>query len=307
MSDALDAFLDTALAARKPNHAAARLGGPLIKRAFFDRTLQGALVTKSNTSDLVTATDKAVEALVKAHILSVFPDHGFVGEETFDALAPSASTQEYVWVIDPVDGTTNFVHGFPFTCISIGLVKDGVSIVGVVLNPILNETYYAAKGTGAFLLDPEGVRHVLPLHGLKPWAGFEGSLVSTEYGYERDERLDSKLTSLTRILKAPTRGIRSLGSAALEACYTARGTFDLYWEAGVHMWDVAASAVIIEEAGGAIANFVPFSQNPDGSEFVDLKQRKFIFVRPIPGGREEAWKVVRQLRDHLETLEYQRD
>ncbi|TPX69507.1 hypothetical protein CcCBS67573_g06840 [Chytriomyces confervae] len=283
---------------------AARLAAPVIKAAFTNRSLQGILDLKSNTSDLVTATDKAVEQLLFAHLRQLHPTHSFIGEETYDN---AQLTNNYTWVIDPVDGTTNFVHGFPYTCVSVALVFEKRAVVGVVLNPILNETFYAAKGMGAWMIDSDGVKYALPLHGLKPWAGFARSLISTEYGYERDERLDSKLKSLTSVLKAPSRGVRSLGSAALEACYTARGTFDLYWEAGVHMWDVAAAAVIVEEAGGVMANFDPVVPEGCNEEFLDLAQRKFIVVRPMEGGKTEAWAVVNELRSHLETLEYARD
>ncbi|KAJ3014985.1 UNVERIFIED_CONTAM: hypothetical protein HDU68_012933 [Siphonaria sp. JEL0065] len=295
-------YLETAL-------EAARLAAPVIKSAFTNRSLQGVLDLKSNTSDIVTATDKAVEALVITHIKTKHPTHKFIGEETYDTTS-TVLTNEYTWVIDPVDGTTNFVHGFPYTCISIALVKDKTPIVGVVLNPILGETFYAAQGSGAFMIGMDGETYSLPLHasgGVKPWAGFSGSLLATEWGYERDERLDSKVESLVKVLKAPTRGIRSLGSAALEACYVARGTFDAYWEAGVHMWDVAAAAVIIHESGGAIANFVPVAGENGESEFLDLKQRKFIFVRAVEGGREKVKEVVELIRSQLGELDYSSD
>ena len=141
------------------------------------------------------------------HIKSVYPTHRFIGEETYsDTSVSSELTDEYTWVIDPVDGTTNFVHGFPFTCVSIALVLNKMPVVGVVYNPIMNEMYTAAKDGGAWMLDSEGTQHSLPLHGAgeKPWTGFEGALVSTEYGYERDEKLDSKVSSLVKVLKAPT-------------------------------------------------------------------------------------------------------
>ncbi|ORY45140.1 inositol monophosphatase [Rhizoclosmatium globosum] len=267
-------FLATAL-------EAARKAGPVIKAAFLNRTLQGTLDLKSNTSDLVTATDKAVEALVFAHIREKYPDHKFIGEETYDG-ATTELTNDLTWCVDPVDGTTNFVHGFPYVCISIALLKNAQAVVGVVLNPILGECFYAAEGSGAFMEAMDGTVHSLPLYGVQPWKGLSASLVATEWGYERDARLDSKLKTLDSVLKAPTRGVRSLGSAALEACYVARGTFDLYWEAGVHMWDVAAAAIIIRESGGEIANFVVV-RDESGKEVLDLKQRKFLFVRAVEG------------------------
>ncbi|KAI9310396.1 hypothetical protein BDR26DRAFT_1017542 [Obelidium mucronatum] len=292
-------FLATAL-------EAARLAAPIIKSAFTNRSLQGSLDLKSNTSDLVTATDKAVEELVIRHIKAKHPEHKFIGEETYDNTS-TVLTNDYTWVIDPVDGTTNFVHGFPYVCVSIALVKDKSSIVGVVLNPILGETFYAAQGSGAYMIGMDGEAVKLPLHGVKPWAGFSGSLLATEYGYERDHRLDSKVTSLVKVLKAPTRGLRSLGSAALEACYVARGTFDVYWEAGVHMWDVAAAAIIVREAGGDIGNFVVVSGENGESEFVDLKQRKFIFVRAIEGGPAKVREVLELVRSQLLEVDYGTD
>ncbi|KAJ3295522.1 Inositol monophosphatase 2 [Rhizoclosmatium sp. JEL0117] len=291
-------FLATAL-------EAARKAGPVIKAAFLNRTLQGTLDLKSNTSDLVTATDKAVEALVFAHIREKYPDHKFIGEETYDG-ATTELTNELTWCVDPVDGTTNFVHGFPYVCISIALLKNAQAVVGVVLNPILGECFYAAEGSGAFMEAMDGIVHSLPLYGVQPWKGLSASLVATEWGYERDARLDSKLKTLDSVLKAPTRGVRSLGSAALEACYVARGTFDLYWEAGVHMWDVAAAAIIIRESGGEIANFVVV-RDESGKEVLDLKQRKFLFVRAVEGGVQKVNEVVELLRGQIGELEYASD
>ncbi|KAJ3295512.1 Inositol monophosphatase 2 [Rhizoclosmatium sp. JEL0117] len=309
-------FLATAL-------EAARKAGPVIKAAFLNRTLQGTLDLKSNTSDLVTATDKAVEALVFAHIREKYPDHKFIGklclnsvvkyspydgrtgEETYDG-ATTELTNDLTWCVDPVDGTTNFVHGFPYVCISIALLKNAQAVVGVVLNPILGECFYAAEGSGAFMEAMDGTVHSLPLYGVQPWKGLSASLVATEWGYERDARLDSKLKTLDSVLKAPTRGVRSLGSAALEACYVARGTFDLYWEAGVHMWDVAAAAIIIRESGGEIANFV-VARDESGKEVLDLKQRKFLFVRAVEGGVQKVNEVVELLRGQIGELEYASD
>ncbi|KAJ3134863.1 hypothetical protein HK100_003258 [Physocladia obscura] len=310
-----DVFLATAL-------EAARLAAPIIKAAFTNRTLQGTLELKTNTADIVTQTvafrsnanktkqtsqDKAVEALVMAHIRAKHPTHSFIGEETYNS--STSLTNNPTWVIDPVDGTTNFVHGFPFVCISIALVVGKEPVVGVVLNPILEETFYARRGgVGAFLVDSTHATHELPLHKArsKPWPGFERALLATEYGYDRGEQLDSKLSAITRILKSPTRGVRSIGSAALSACYVANGSLDAYWEAGVHMWDVAAATVIVRESGGGVANFVPVFLE-DGKETLDLAQRKFIFVRAVEGGEKKVNEILELIRSNLDPVEYQAD
>jgi fructose-1,6-bisphosphatase/inositol monophosphatase family enzyme len=163
-----------------------------------------------------------------------FPTYKFVGEEGVAAEDdPSASTltDAKTWVVDPVDGTTNFVHGFPFVAVSIALLQNKKPIIGVVYNPILDELFSALESHGAHLNS-----QYLPLLPPTPLESLEASLLATEYGYERDGKLDRKLETISSALKSPARGIRSLGSAALEACYVARGCLDAYWEAGVHMW-----------------------------------------------------------------------
>ncbi|KAJ3195753.1 hypothetical protein HDU82_002010 [Entophlyctis luteolus] len=295
-----DAFLRTAL-------AAARLAGPVVASAFRDRALQGTHQLKTSAADIVTATDKAVEALVIDFIRSKHPSHGFIGEESYASATGSNSIPlTPTWIIDPVDGTTNFAHGFPYICISIALAVDGVPVVGVVHNPVLGETYYATVGGGAYVIegfaDSDAARP-LPVHPPRPFEGLSHALVATEFGYDRDARLEAKLSSLTRILGAPTRGVRALGSAALNACYVARGAFDVYWEAGVHVWDVAAAAVIVQESGGVVANF----DSADGVAAVDWFQRKFVFVRGMEGGRKEAEAVAQLIRSKLDPLTYDRD
>ncbi|KAI9327423.1 hypothetical protein DFJ73DRAFT_612113, partial [Zopfochytrium polystomum] len=194
--------------------------------------------------------DRAVEQLVFTRLRALFPDHAFVGEESYDASEKKPLSDQPTWVVDPVDGTTNFVHGLPFVAVSIALLVEKEPIVGVVYNPILDELYHAGESLGAYL---NGTR--LPLHQVAPTVPaptLATSLLATEYGYERDApRVDAKVGAVRSLLvNAKARSIRSLGSAALEACLVARGTFDAWWEAGVHMWDVAAAAIIVREAGG---------------------------------------------------------
>ncbi|KAJ3327856.1 Inositol monophosphatase 2 [Blyttiomyces sp. JEL0837] len=291
----------------------AKKAGQTIKSAFEDTTLRGNSEYKSNNaSDIVTATDRAVESQVFADLRTKFPNHRFIGEESFDhGEVGSGLTDELTWVVDPVDGTTNFVHGLPFVAVSIALLKQKTPILGIVHNPILNELFTATLHNGSHLNNIK-LPHprYLPLQSVPSLAT---AFLATEYGYERDQRLDSKLDTLTSVLKSPARTVRSLGSAALEACYVAKGTFDSYWEAGVHMWDISAAAIILRESGGRLVNFdkqelmVNKKEGIVNEEWLDVSCRKFIAVRAMPGGFDEVMKCVEMLRAHLRPLEYDRD
>jgi len=162
-------------------------------------------------------------------------------------------TDAPTWIVDPIDGTTNFVHRFPFSCVSIGLAINQKVVVGVVYNPMMNEMFTAIKGHGAKLNgEPIHVSHTTDL---------KQALVATGFPYQRDdETLDHVLGNVKRVLQA-CRAVRRAGSAALDMCYVARGVFDLYYEAGVHAWDVAAGCLIVEEAGGHVMDMydAPFS------------------------------------------------
>lgn len=155
--------------------------------------------------------------------------------------------------MDPIDGTTNFVHRFPFSCVSIGLAINKKVVVGVVYNPMMGEMFTAVKGQGA-KLNGEAI-HVSTNTDMKQ------ALVATGFPYQRDDKmLDHVLGNVKKVLQA-CRAVRRAGSAALDMCYVARGVFDLYYEAGVHAWDVAAGCLIVEEAGGYVMDMydTPFS------------------------------------------------
>ncbi|RKO98934.1 hypothetical protein CXG81DRAFT_7283, partial [Caulochytrium protostelioides] len=200
-------------------------------------------------ADLVTATDKAVEAKAFAALRSAYPDHAFIGEESASAIGSDTVTltDNCTWVLDPIDGTTNFVHGFPMVAISIALFHHREPVVGVIYNPILDEMYAALKGGGAEL---NGT--ALPLRppvDAKPLT-LATSLVGTEFGSDRrPECLDKKTAGMARIGRL-VRGVRCIGSCALALCLVARGTLDAFWESGVHIWDFGAGVLIVREAGG---------------------------------------------------------
>ena len=162
-------------------------------------------------------------------------------------------TEQPTWIVDPIDGTTNFVHRFPFSCVSVALAINKKVVVGVVFNPMMNEMFTAVKGQGA-KLNGEAL-HVSQTSEMKQ------ALVATGFPYQRDDAtLDHVLGNIKRVLQE-CRAVRRAGSAALDMCYVARGVFDLYYEAGVHAWDVAAGCLIVEEAGGCVMDMYdsPFS------------------------------------------------
>jgi len=177
--------------------------------------------------------------LIFKKLRASFPNDQFIGEESTHAEESSGiivpiNSQARTWVVDPIDGTTNFVHGLPFVCVSIALFENDEPVVGVVFNPIMGEMYHAVKSHGAFFND---VR--LPFHAVPFPETLAECLVSCEYGSDMSEGVVGiKFETVKNVVKAPVRGVRSLGSAALELCHVAKGVFDVFWEGGIHIWDV---------------------------------------------------------------------
>jgi len=203
-------------------------------------------ITFKSSIDLVTQYDLKIELFLKERLKVSFPDYTLVGEETSETI----SFPKKAIYIDPIDGTTNFIHGIPFCAISIGLWEDNQPIAGVVYNPILDEIYSAEKGKGAFL--NSNLLKVSQTNILQQ------SLVATGFPYTKvDKGRDYEwvLECMQAVLPY-TRDIRRLGSAALDLCFLARGNFDIYYEVNLKPWDVAAGILILQEAGGKISNDV---------------------------------------------------
>jgi len=193
--------------------------------------------------DLVTQYDVAVEELLKARLAEAFPEHTLVGEESSD----DHTFPEKAIYIDPIDGTTNFVHGIPFCAISIGIWEEQQPVAGCVYNPVLEELFFAEKGKGA-TLNGEPIR-------VGDAETLTASLIATGFPYTKIEKgVDYHwvMQSMERLLPC-TRDIRRLGSAAIDLCYTARGTFAGFYEINLKPWDVAAGILIVLEAGGAVS------------------------------------------------------
>lgn len=212
--------------------------GNKLRAAFYSPK---KITEKSNAYDLVTETDKEIEAFLINEFSNLIPDSKFLAEESDS----SHKKAEYLWVIDPIDGTSNFVHRFPFVCISVALLINGIHEMAFVYNPILNEYYSAQKKQGAFL-NGEQI-HISSEHD------FSRSLLGTGFSYNfMTAPVDN--IKIYKELLGKVHGIRRPGSAALDMCHVAKGVYEGYWEWYLNPWDVSAGLLIIEEAGGLVTN-----------------------------------------------------
>ncbi|SDE63772.1 myo-inositol-1(or 4)-monophosphatase [Paenibacillus sp. UNCCL117] len=211
-----------------------------------------SLQTKYSPHDLVTEVDKGAELMIRKLIHTHFPSHAILGEEGVEpgpeasaAALSEVSDAEYLWIVDPLDGTTNFVHGFPFFSVSIALAYRGEIIVGVVYNPVHNELFVAEKGKGAYL---RGKR--MHVSGEERLAD---SLIATGFPADREFALAENMKGV-QALSPQVRNIRVAGSAALHLAYVAAGRLSGFWEIGLNAWDIAAGALLIQESGGRITD-----------------------------------------------------
>jgi myo-inositol-1(or 4)-monophosphatase len=212
--------------------------------------------TKSATIDLVTEVDRACEALIVDGIQAARRGDAILAEEGHGADQAGAAIR---WIIDPLDGTTNFAHGFPRFCVSIGIEQAGERAVGVVYDPLLDERFEAVRGEGAWL----GSRRLR----VSRETDIARALVATGFAYDVHRSDDDNLASFRNVVKS-ARGIRRDGSAALDLCYVAAGRLDAYWELKLHPWDVAAGFLIVDEAEGRISDFSNGPADRSGREVV---------------------------------------
>jgi myo-inositol-1(or 4)-monophosphatase len=192
--------------------------------------------------DLVTAYDLRSERLIIDRITRAFPHHAVLAEERGE----NHKQSRFRWVIDPLDGTTNFAHGYPAFCVSIGLEVDGEPALGVVYDPVHDELFHAVRGQGAFV-------NRRRIH-VSEQKALSRSLLATGFPYDIAESNVDNLDNFARMYKV-AQGIRRCGSAALDLCHVACGRFDGFWELKLHPWDVAAGMVIVVEAGGRVTDF----------------------------------------------------
>ncbi|MGK0500610.1 MAG: myo-inositol-1(or 4)-monophosphatase [Oceanicoccus sp.] len=222
---------------------AARHAGEVVARAFEHvDTLE---VKEKSANDYVTEIDQAAEKEVIYHISKAHPDHGFIGEE---GGAQGNTDSDYQWIIDPIDGTTNFIHGIPHFAISIACLYKGQLEHGVILDPIRREEFTASRGKGSQV---NGRR--MRVSSRK---SLDGALIGT--GIPFKSRSESHIPAYTKSLEAvakQTAGIRRAGAASLDLAYVAAGRLDGFWEIGLNQWDIAAGVLLIRESGGLVADF----------------------------------------------------
>ncbi|KAM4552685.1 inositol monophosphatase 1-like isoform 2-T2 [Odontesthes bonariensis] len=296
MADTWQSVMDHAV-------AVARKAGEVVRGAL---TEDRKVTTKSSAVDLVTQTDQAVEQLIIQSVKEKFPTHRFIGEESVAAGEACVLTEEPTWIIDPIDGTTNFVHSFPFVAVSIGFSVSKQVEFGVVYSCLEDKMYTARRGKGAFCngeplqvseqkeiqhsiiatefgssRDPEAVDKIfislrnvlsLPVHGLAPVDTHMHRVTHSETDANLERWAAMKRPggygALLKGTSAVTRRVRGAGTAAINMCLVASGCAEAYYEIGIHVWDVAAGSLIVSEAGGVLMDV-------EGGE-IDLMSRRII-------------------------------
>ena len=223
---------------------AARAAGNVIIK-YMDR-VDSLTITSKGRNDYVSEVDRQAEAEIIHTIQRAYPQHGILAEESAPAGKEAPTEPDYTWIIDPLDGTTNFLHGFPQFAVSIALVHKGVLEQAVVYDPVANELFTASRGSGAFFNDKR-----MRVSKAKQ---LEGALLGTGFPFKEPRHVDSYL-QMFKSLMLQTAGIRRAGSAALDLAYVACGRLDGFWEIGLKPWDLSAGALLIEEAGGVITDF----------------------------------------------------
>ena len=235
MSQALHPMLNIAI-------KAARAAGSIINRASLD--LDVLKVGTKGPNDFVSEVDQAAEQAIIDILLEAYPSHGVLAEES--GRERGHRTSEYLWIIDPLDGTTNFLHGFPVYAVSIALAHRGQVQQAVVYDPTRNDLYYASRGRGAFLND----RRLRVSRRTR----ISDSLIGTGFPFRKGDNFKRYVKMFEEVMQS-CAGLRRPGAAALDLCYVAAGYYDAFFETGLSPWDVAAGSLMITEAGGLVGNF----------------------------------------------------
>ncbi|UXH80389.1 inositol monophosphatase family protein [Roseateles amylovorans] len=241
---------------------AARTAGAIINRASMD--LDILKINTKSPNDFVTEVDQAAEAAIIETLLQAYPDHGILAEES--GRTHGARHSEYQWIIDPLDGTTNFIHGLPVYCVSIALAHRNVVQQAVVYDPTRNDLFYATKGRGAYLNDKR-LR-------VSKRTRMSDALIGTGFPFRRGDNFKRYMKMFEEVM-TQCAGLRRPGAAALDLCYVAAGYYDAFFETGLNPWDVAAGSLIITEAGGLVGNFTGESD--------------FLFQREIVAGSPKIY------------------
>jgi myo-inositol-1(or 4)-monophosphatase len=232
---------------------AARKAGSIITRSSFD--IDKLNVQSKRQNDFVTEVDRAAEEAIISVLREAYPAHGFIGEEG----GPQNANAEFVWVIDPLDGTTNFLHGVPQYCVSIGLMQNNVPTQAVVYDPNRNELFTATRGVGAYLND----RRIRVTRTDK----LADALITTGFPYREIGGIDEYMR-MFKNMTVSCSGIRRPGAAALDLAWVAAGRFDGFWEIGLSPWDMAAGTLLVREAGGLVGDLNGEDKHLDSGRIV---------------------------------------
>ncbi len=241
---------------------AARRAGNIINRGARDLDL--LTITSKGPKDFVSEVDREAERAIVETLLSSYPDHAILAEE---GTAKGANAEaENVWIIDPLDGTTNFLHGFPQYCVSVALAHRGLIAHGVVYDPVRNDLFTASRGRGAFLNDRR-IRVSRRQH-------LRDCLIGTGFPFRDGSYLDTYMKMMKAMIEQ-TAGLRRPGAAALDLAYVAAGFYDGFWEVGLNAWDVAAGSLLIQEAGGLIGDLAGDSEFLHGGQVIAATPKIF--------------------------------
>jgi myo-inositol-1(or 4)-monophosphatase len=221
---------------------AARAAGAIINRAALD--VESVRVSQKQVNDFVTEVDQAAEVAIIETLLAAYPGHGIWAEES--GRTHGAQDSDYVWIIDPLDGTTNFIHGLPVYCVSIALAVKGKVEQAVIYDPSRNDLFTATRGRGAFLND----RRLRVSKRVR----LQECLISTGFPFRQGDDFNTYLRMMGDVMQR-TAGLRRPGAAALDLAYVAAGFTDGFFETGLQPWDVAAGSLLVTEAGGLVGNF----------------------------------------------------
>ena len=257
---------------------AARAAGAIINRASLD--VDAVEITVKQANDFVTGVDKAAEEIIINTLLEAYPQHGIWAEES--GQQHGQKNAEFVWIIDPLDGTTNFIHGFPVYCVSIALAHKNVMQQAVIYDPSRNDLFYASRGRGAYL-NEKRIR-------VSQRKQLQNALISTGFPFRPGDDHDKYLNMFKDIMTS-CAGVRRPGAAALDLAYVAAGYADGFFETGLQPWDIAAGALLVTEAGGLIGNFTGNAEN-------FLEQKELIAGNPKIYGQ-----LVTKLRQYSSYLE----
>jgi len=244
--------------------AARRAGGIIIRAG---RNLDVIVAREKAANDFVTEVDREAEQAIIRTLREAYPTHAILAEES-----GASGTSEFQWIIDPLDGTTNFLHGFPQYAVSIALSHKGIITQAVVYDPVRNDLYTATRGRGAFL--NESRLRVSKRDHLKP------CLIGTGFPYRQLDHLEAYLGMMRDVIKH-TAGIRRPGAAALDLAYVAAGRLDAFWEIGLSKWDIAAGALLITEAGGLVGDLQGNDHYLDSGNIVAGTPKVFAQLLPL--------------------------